>query len=103
METDDTTPSPETDTELDWSPPIETLARVRDDTPSSFRTLLPYAIGLGIALVALLWMLRPGPAGAQAAPVKRTAPALSNVKTEKVELFELPAWDDAAASHGRGK
>ncbi|HEY0007661.1 MAG TPA: hypothetical protein VGB55_02960 [Tepidisphaeraceae bacterium] len=90
--------TPEDDV-LDWSAPVETLARPVKATPDrSTPPLMVAAVVLGLMLSGWLWTLRPSPAAASAAPEVKSPATFEPHRTpspQRVELFELPAWDDS--------
>jgi hypothetical protein len=86
--------------EIDFVPPRDALARTRVTRgmePGLLRSL-GVAMVTGTLLGAAIFYFKPEPRGARANPIQsppvRIAPA--PIEPQKVELFELPAWDEAA-------
>ena len=81
---------------IDFAAPASALARPPAPPASSLPLAAGIAIGVAALSGALLWCNRPGPAAAEATPLQNVA--AESPPAGRVELFELPAFDEAQAA-----
>jgi hypothetical protein len=84
---------------IDFAPSPDQLARPRPAAASTLPLAVTLAITVAVVALGLLWINRPGPAPARAAPGE-PAPLFNAERTPiaRVELFELPPYDEAQAA-----
>lgn len=98
----DETPQHESIDEIDFVPPRESLARTRSGPRSIRRSMEPQVVrSLGIALVVgavlgtAIFYFKPTPRAANANPLPMVNEPREPAPVKKrVELFELPEWNE---------